>query len=67
VDNFTRPPELVRACRLPVIEKLAEVTAMQAYQWFLLGMTVVLMPGVLVLVLMLWRSNSQNSADNRTL
>jgi hypothetical protein len=47
------------------MEKTAGVTAMQAYQWFLLGVTVVLMPGVLVLVLMLWRSNSQNSADNR--
>jgi len=44
---------------------------MEAYQWFLLGMTVVWMPGLLVLALLLWRSNvddmDQNSADNRIL
>jgi len=44
---------------------------MEAYQWFLLGMMVALMPGVLVLALLLWRSNvedvGQNSADNRML
>jgi hypothetical protein len=40
---------------------------MEAYQWFLLGMTVVWMPGLLALALLLWRSDSQNNADNRTL
>ena len=45
---------------------------MQAYQWFLLGMAVVWMPGLLglALVLLFWRTNAddmdQNSAD-RTL
>jgi hypothetical protein len=43
---------------------------MQAYQWFLLGMAVVWMPGLLGLALLFWRINTddmdQNSAD-RTL
>jgi hypothetical protein len=39
---------------------------MEAYQWFLLGLLVVWMPGLLVLALLLWRSIvGQNSADNR--
>ena len=38
---------------------------MEAYQWFLLGMTVVWLPGLLALLL--WRGDSQNNADNRTL
>jgi hypothetical protein len=44
---------------------------MEAYQWFLLGMAVVWMLGLVVLALLLWRNNiddiGQNSADNRTL
>jgi hypothetical protein len=40
---------------------------MEAYQWFLLGMMVAWMPGLLALALLLWRSNGQNSADNRIL
>jgi len=40
---------------------------MEAYQWFLLGMTVVWLPGLLALALLLWRGDSQNNADNRTL
>jgi hypothetical protein len=44
---------------------------MEAYQSFLLGMVVVLTPGLLVLALLLWRSNiddmGQNSTDNRIL
>jgi hypothetical protein len=40
---------------------------MDAYQWFLLGMMVVWMPGLLVLALLLWRSMGQNSADSRIL
>ncbi len=42
-------------------------TAMEAYQWFLLGMMVAWTPGLLVLALLLWRSNGQNSADNSIL
>ena len=54
-----------------IIEKLVGVTAMEAYQWFLLGMMVVWTPGLLALALLLWRSNiddmGQNSADNSIL
>jgi hypothetical protein len=88
VDNFTRAPELVRACRLilrgecgpqwnripdcPVtIESGWGVTAMEAYQWFLLGVMVAMTPSLLALALLLWRSNindmGQNSADNSIL
>jgi hypothetical protein len=38
---------------------------MEAYQWFLVGLLVVWMPGLLALALLLWRSTGQNSADNR--
>jgi hypothetical protein len=47
------------------------VTAMEAYQWFLLGMMIAWIPGLLALALLLWRSNiydmGQNSTDNRIL
>jgi hypothetical protein len=88
VDNFTRAPELVRACRLilrgsagpngtaSLIVQLPSragggVTAMEAYQWFLLGVMVAMTPSLLALALLLWRSNindmGQNSADNSIL
>ena len=44
---------------------------MEAYQWFLLGMMIAWIPGLLVLALLLWRSNiydmGQNSTYNRIL
>jgi hypothetical protein len=71
VDNFTDLPELAGACRFNLGEAtdLMELvifckvwvwedlggTAMEAYQWFLLGMMVAWTPGMLALGFMLWR------------
>ena len=47
------------------LKKLAgQSAAMEAYKWFMLGMIIAWMPGLLVLALMLWRDQIDDSGQD---